>query len=150
MTRLTTCFASAALLIVLGSTAHAQHRLMAPNPHGSGHAPTPRLGFNGQISYGHGMRVNYVQYGTPAHWIGLERGDVIVRINGRRINSRYDYDRALEDAAYYRGGRVVLVVDDVRAHGPFSSGPHFKTVVGQLTGGFGRSGHHLAARPMWP
>ncbi len=149
MTRLTTCFASAALLIVLGSTAQAQHRLIAPYPNNSGHATTPRLGFNGQISHGGGMYVNYVRHGTPAYWMGLERGDVIMRINGRRINSRHDYDHALRDAASHRGGRVVLLVDDVRAHDPYSHGSHYNTVVGQLTG-FGHPGHHLSARAIWP
>lgn len=75
---------------------------------------TPRLGFMGQMIYGYGMRVMGTNYGSPANLAGLERGDIIFSINGRRILCQYDYDSALQDAAMYRGGFVSLTVRNVR------------------------------------
>lgn len=77
-------------------------------------SPAPRLGFTGQMIYGYGMKVLSVAWGTPAQRIGLETGDVIVRINGRQIRSQFDYDQALRDAATYNGGQVNLLVRNVR------------------------------------
>lgn len=74
----------------------------------------PRLGFMGQMVYGYGMRIVAVNYGSPASRLGMERGDVIFSINGRRILSQYDYDGALQEAAMYRGGYVSLTVRNVR------------------------------------
>jgi hypothetical protein len=108
------------------------------------------------------MYVNYVAPGTTAQWLGLEHGDIIVRINNRRIHSQFDYTQALQDAVYYNGGQVVLLVDNVRARGPFFPGPRYNTVVGYLNTGvnyytqrsgfgqFGQSGVRLSARPLWP
>ena len=75
---------------------------------------TPRLGFMGQMIYGYGMRVLSTSYGTPAQMIGLERGDTIFWINGRRILCQFDYDTAMREAAMYRGGLVNLTVRNVR------------------------------------
>ncbi len=76
--------------------------------------PTPKLGFQGQILGGYGMKVVSVNWGTPAQRIGLESGDVITQINGRQIRSQWDYDQALRDAAMYYSGRVNLQVRNVR------------------------------------
>lgn len=75
---------------------------------------TPRLGIMGHIEYGYGMVVDSVNYGTVANRMGLERGDVIVRINNRQINSDSSYQQALFQAHQTQGGFVDLVVIDVR------------------------------------
>ena len=75
---------------------------------------TPRLGFTGRAIWNWGMHVDQVYYGSTAARQGLERGDVIMSINGRRINSMGDYFSALS-AANYQGGWISMVVDNVRA-----------------------------------
>lgn len=77
--------------------------------------PTPRLGFHGRI-VANGLRVDRVDYDSLAFEIGLERGDVITKVNGRRITSMSGYRRALLEAVEYRDGRVNLVVENVRWH----------------------------------
>jgi hypothetical protein len=71
------------------------------------------LGFYGHLERGWGMMVDYVPWGTPAFWSGLEPGDVIVRINRHRILSYRDYYLALRTS----GPICRLLVDDVRGRG---------------------------------
>lgn len=85
----------------------------------------PRLGFMGQMINGRGMRVVSTNYGTPAYRAGLERGDVIYYIGGRRILSHFDYDSALQDAIRFDGGWVTMVVRNVR----FDMGLSFQEFV---------------------
>lgn len=73
----------------------------------------PRLGFQGHFEWGVGMVVDYVPWGTPAARVGLEPGDVILSVNGRRLRSQSDYFSALRTS----GGRVRLVIEDVRSGG---------------------------------
>ena len=73
----------------------------------------PRLGFYGHLEPGRGMVVDYVPWGTPAFRVGLERGDVIVQINHRRIRSYRDYFGALRTS----GPICRLLVEDVRGRG---------------------------------
>jgi S1-C subfamily serine protease len=76
-------------------------------------SPTLRLGFHGHVVPGYGMAVDRVPYGSLASRIGLERGDVITRVNGWRIRSEADYFAAMR-----RTGRFLrLVVQDVRGRG---------------------------------
>ncbi len=74
----------------------------------------PRLGIMGHMQYGYGMVVDSVNYGSLARRIGLERGDVIVRINNHPINNDHSYNQALIKAVQYQGGFVDLLVIDVR------------------------------------
>ena len=76
--------------------------------------PKPKLGFDGQLIYNYGMKVISVNWGSAAKRAGLERGDVITKINGRMIRSQWDYDQALSDAARFQNGRVTLKVRNVR------------------------------------
>lgn len=85
----------------------------------------PRLGFMGQMINGYGMRVVSTNYGTPAYRAGLEHGDVIFYIGGRRILNHFDYDSALQDAAMFNGGWVTMVVRNVR----FDMGLSFQEFV---------------------
>ena len=82
--------------------------------------PAPRLGFQGRMTYD-GLRVESVQYGSQADDMGLERGDVIVEINGQHIHSMADYQNALLDAVDFNGGRVRVLIDNVRWHNGQSS-----------------------------
>ena len=77
--------------------------------------PAPRLGFNGTV-IATGLRVEGVDYGSLAFDAGLERGDVITSVNGRRIQSMSGYRRALCDAVDHNDGRVRLVIENVRWH----------------------------------
>jgi len=83
----------------------AELRLIRP-----GMPDAPRLGIYGHFEWGLGMVVDSVAWGTPAARTGLEPGDVIRAINGRPIQSEWDYFQALR----YSGGYVRLTVQDVR------------------------------------
>jgi hypothetical protein len=83
-------------------------------PGGEATPDVPKLGFSGQIIPGLGMRIVYVVPGGLAHSLGMESGDVIRKINGRLINSKFDYDDALIDAVMYHGGHADLWVRNVR------------------------------------
>ncbi len=88
------------------TTAHAQsYELRRPVPSG-----LPKLGFYGHIQYGWGLMVDRVYGGTEASRIGLERGDIIVSVNGRQIRNWNDYNTAL----FYSGGFGQMVVRDCR------------------------------------
>jgi S1-C subfamily serine protease len=87
-----------------------QQRL-APYLLPSGAGVTPRLGFWGHMQYGKGMVVDRIQRGSVAARVGLERGDVIQAINGRRVHSTDRYHSLLRDS----GGRVRLHIRDVRS-----------------------------------
>lgn len=74
----------------------------------------PRLGFMGHINYGYGMVVDRVSWGTFANRLGLERGDVIVRINNHSIDDDHDYNRAVRNAVEHQRGFIDMLVIDVR------------------------------------
>lgn len=76
--------------------------------------PTPKLGFQGQIIVGFGMKVVSVNWGSAAQAAGLETGDIITKINGRMIRSQWDYEQALLDASRFYNGRVNMMVRNVR------------------------------------
>lgn len=75
----------------------------------------PRLGIMGHIQYNRGMVVDSVNPGSTAARIGLERGDKIVEINNRRINTDRSYQEALSHAVRFQNGFVDLTVVDVRS-----------------------------------
>lgn len=90
--------------------------------------PTPRLGFHGRI-VSSGLRVERVDYGSLAFDAGLERGDVITKVNGRRLTSMSGYRRALLEAVNYRDGRVTLTVENIRWHTGESSQRYINRTV---------------------
>jgi len=89
-------------------------RLIDPNP-GCGHRDLPKLGFYGYVTRD-GMVVTSVRRNTPAWRVGLEKGDVIVAVDGYWISREGDYERAL---SHSRGRHVDLKVADVRGRGTF-------------------------------
>jgi len=74
----------------------------------------PKLGFASYFVPGCGERVTYVRRHTEAYRIGLERGDTIVSVNGRRLTCADSWDRYLCDA-YRHGGYVRLAIRDVHS-----------------------------------
>ena len=76
--------------------------------------PRPRLGFQGQLLNGYGMKIVSVNWGSAAQRAGLEAGDVITKINGRFIRSQWDYDQALQNAARHNFGQLKMKVRNVR------------------------------------
>jgi membrane-associated protease RseP (regulator of RpoE activity) len=110
---------SLAVAVIVGvvgiSSAQAAppHIKVAPPHHR--HA-VPRLGFYGHAIAGHGIVIDRVVYGSEAHRIGLERGDIIVGVNNYRIRSADDYFRALRLSS----GVLHLRVLDVRGRGVVS------------------------------
>lgn len=74
-------------------------------------APTFKLQFYGHVEPSRGMVVDSLVYGGLAQRLGLEGGDVIERINGRRIRSQFDYTQALGAS----GGYGRMLVRDVRS-----------------------------------
>ena len=68
-----------------------------------------RLGFRG-VDVGWGVEIVSLDYGGAAVQLGLEPGDVIVELNGRRVMSINDYHAIMARS----GGFVQLVVRDHR------------------------------------
>lgn len=103
----------------MSRAAHAappQARLVVPPQE---HAAA-RLGFHGHAVGNYGIVVSRVQFGSEAHRIGLEPGDVIVGVNNYRIRSERDYYRALRHSS----GVLHLRVLDVRGRGVVSVRAH--------------------------
>lgn len=63
------------------------------------------------VLLGHRVRVTDVDFGSPAERFGLERGDVIVRANGRAVRDL----AVIENAARDNRGNLELEVIDVRS-----------------------------------
>lgn len=74
----------------------------------------PRLQFDGRMIPHVGMQVVHTDHGGVAEKLGLEAGDIIVRIDGRRIDGVNDYKTALHNAAYHNHGHLDLLVRNVR------------------------------------
>ena len=69
----------------------------------------------GHLQYDWGMVVDAVIPGSTADRMGLERGDKIVRINNRAINSERSYQESLWSAVRFQEGFVTVTVVDVRS-----------------------------------
>lgn len=108
---------------------------------------TPRLGIMGHMQFNRGMRVDSVNPGTTAARMGLERGDLIVEINNRQVNSDRSYHESLWSAVRFQQGFVDVTVLDVRSgriahrtghlHTGFQASqprfaPHFNTSFGEF------------------
>lgn len=108
----------ASLVLVLGITslggvAHGQQPFLRPQlvP------PTQpvKLGIRGHFDFAEGMHVEQVMRHSIASRMGLEAGDVIVSINGRRLRTENDYFRQLSNSGSWlrvgvldvRSGRVI-------------------------------------------
>ena len=90
--------------------------------------PQPKLGIWGHMDY-RGMVVDSVAPNSPAAKLGLESGDVVVRINGQRVDSIFTYQTLLRDAVNYKHGHVSVLVENIRWH----SGQSFEKYVTSTT-----------------
>jgi hypothetical protein len=75
--------------------------------------PLPRFGFSSFNINGVGERVTDVRWGGLASQFGLERGDLILSLNGNRLTYHGSWTDALREAMY-TGGVVRLRIRDVR------------------------------------
>jgi hypothetical protein len=111
-----------AIVFLVGAALSAQAQVVAPAAAPDFYVPPPpvypQLGIYGQpqyigTAYGWelGVRVLSVTPGMPA-WGRLDPGDVIFRVNGRRVYSVPDLTNALA----YSGGGAFLRVLDVRTN----------------------------------
>ena len=69
----------------------------------------PKLGFIGDINC-HGMEVLEVSRFSTAAEIGLEPGDVILKVNGRKVTSHENFQFLLYDALANHHGHAELLV----------------------------------------
>lgn len=58
----------------------------------------------------HGLRINSVAWRSPAFYAGLERGDIILEVDGRNVR----HPEQLHQALHRTGMRGVLTVRDAR------------------------------------
>lgn len=58
----------------------------------------------------HGLRINSVAWRSPAFYAGLERGDIILEVDGREVR----HPEQLHQALHRTGVRGVLTVRDAR------------------------------------
>ncbi len=87
-----------------------------------------------------GVRLTGVREGSPAAAAGLQRGDVIVKWNGRSIRNLAEYAQALRSQS--PGDRVELGIPAGRAGGDRGSGPRRAPVAGAARRGL-TLGHSL-------
>ena len=57
-----------------------------------------------------GLRINSVAWRSPAFYAGLERGDIILEVDGRNVR----HPEQLHQALHHTGMRGVLTVRDAR------------------------------------
>jgi hypothetical protein len=98
-----------ALAVTPSAASHPQTRLLPPEPD---HC-LPQFGFSSFNIAGVGERVTYVEWHGLASRIGLEPGDMILSMNGYRLNYHGSWNDALH-RAMDMGGHVRLRIRDVR------------------------------------
>ena len=76
---------------------------------------TPHLGVAGTMVRGWGFQIHQVLPNSPAARMQLEPGDVILNINGRRVDSVETIACALRQSQSQLKGRGLLQIDNVRA-----------------------------------
>jgi len=74
----------------------------------------PKFGFSSFNINGIGERVTYVRWGGLASQFGLEPGDLVLSMNGHRLNYHGSWNDALLDAMVHHDGLVRLKIRDVR------------------------------------
>ncbi|MGD9633434.1 MAG: hypothetical protein AB7G28_21120 [Pirellulales bacterium] len=107
----------ASLTLITFSTASADQPkalLMKPTlVPGQGCYELPKFGFSSFSINGYGERITNVRWGGLAQQMGLESGDVILRLNGYPLSYHGSWNDALREAMN-QGGFVQLTVRDVR------------------------------------
>lgn len=115
--RHTTFALLAALSLTIVSTASANNSkslyLQPTLVPGHGCYELPKFGFSSFNINGFGERITNVRWGGLAQRMGLESGDVILRLNGYPLSYHGSWNDALQQAVN-QGGYVRLTVRDVR------------------------------------
>lgn len=107
----------------------------------------PRFGFESFNLHGVGERVTHVSRRGLAAEMGLERGDVVLRMNGHRLDYHGSWNDALREAMFNHGGWVRLSIRDVRTGRTVNREIYLGTNPGPITpkshgGGFDGHDHH--------
>jgi hypothetical protein len=115
ITRTTLTLAAALTLVVASaSSVSADHtKALLVNPGPSPSIYLPKFGFDSFNIAGYGERVTSVSWGGLAAQMGLEPGDVILRMNGFPLHYHGSWNDALYQALM-NGGFVQLTIRDVR------------------------------------
>ncbi len=69
-----------------------------------------KLGFEGTMLYGIGLRVDFVEFGNTAELIGLRAGDVITHVNGVMVQNPEHFRAMLMTSIETLQGQVQLEV----------------------------------------
>ncbi len=69
-----------------------------------------KLGFEGTMLYGVGLRVDFVEFGNTAELIGLRAGDVITHVNGVMLQNPEHFRALLMTSLEMQQGQVQLEV----------------------------------------
>ena len=95
--------------VPLAEAGHPKALLVSPSPY-----PTlPKFGFHSYNLNGVGEVVTFVRWGGLASRLGLERGDIILSMNGYPLSYHGAWKDALSNAMA-SGGWVQLAIRDVR------------------------------------
>ena len=81
---------------------------------GTQNLPRPQLGVAGELVRGWGVKIVEVIPGSVAARMQLERGDVILNINGRCVSSIRSIEQQLLRSAGEFGGQGIIKIDNVR------------------------------------
>jgi hypothetical protein len=103
-------------LITISSASADSPKALLLNPAlvpGQGCYELPKFGFSSFNINGFGERITKVRWGGLAQQMGLESGDVILRLNGYPLSYQGSWNDALREAMS-QGGYVQLTVRDVR------------------------------------
>ncbi len=87
---------------------------------------TKQLGIYFGVTEGNGLLINDVREDSPAAKAGLKAGDVIIEVDGKQVNERFDLVRALNDK---KEGDVALTIVRNRNRQTISVAP--ETVKGE-------------------
>lgn len=80
---------------------------------------SPKLGFVGEMNC-HGMLILEVKRFSLAERAGLEPGDVIKTVNGRKVRSHQQFKQLLQNALIYHQGHADMLVKNVRPYPPIA------------------------------
>ena len=106
----------------------ADTRVLAPQG-----AELPKFGMSLSRIEGYGMRVNYVAPNSRAARMGIEAGDILMRMNNHRLKRLGNWKAGLYEAVA-SDGQVRIVIRDVRT-GKFVQRSTWVPVSGHLVSG---------------
>jgi membrane-associated protease RseP (regulator of RpoE activity) len=84
----------------------------APGTYRLGVSIQPVAQWNGRSWVPHGLKIVGVSRGSPGERAGLQTGNVVTSVNGTRVTSGQELQKALDSS----GGQATLVVQDSRGY----------------------------------